>query len=555
MKVNTKIIIILLCILLSSMQFVNNIILDEDEFFQKMNIPQSADCYTLNVSSYLGGGGDDYVRETAVDSQGNIFLTGRTISTDFPTTSGAYDQIHNGEFDIFISKLNPNGTILLSSTFLGGSANENVNDIFIDDLDNIYLTGSTGSTDFPTSSGAYDTSLNGTVDGFICKFSNNLTVLNFSTYFGGNSFEFGREICVDSFYNSYVTGTTDSSNFPTSQDAIDNTYGGNDDAFILKISRDGTDLNYSSYVGGSDYDIGTGIAVDSLGFPTLLVITKSTNLNTTEGVIGETHFGSYDVYLCNFNLTSSQILYSTYFGGDYSDSGAMYMDNYDNIYLCGLSSSTNFPLSPKAIDTTKSIGNDNIFISKISKNATSIEYSTYCGSVDDGSVSDIVVDSQGNAIIVGTAGFTLPITYNAFFPEEDYRDGFIIKINTNATEALYCTTYGGDGTTSMLACTTTPSDKIVFVGNTNADDLPVTDGAYDGTINGGSYDTYICMMDITEGCNPSDPNNEDDDPNNEDDDPKDSTHNSVNGYPLLSFLLFVPISVLYLRKREVSLIL
>ncbi|NYB25879.1 MAG: chitobiase/beta-hexosaminidase C-terminal domain-containing protein [Methanobacteriaceae archaeon] len=189
----------------------------------------------LVYSTYLGGTTNDYGSGIAVDNEGNIYITGYTASSNFPTTAGAYQTTCGGGNDAFLSKFSSSGT-LVYSTYLGGTTNDYVNSIAIDNEGNIYITGFTASTNFPTTAGAYQTIYGGgSYDTFVSKFSSNGT-LAYSTYLGGTEDDEGFDVAVNSDSNMYITGFTASTNFPTTAGAYQTTYGGNSDAFLVKIS-------------------------------------------------------------------------------------------------------------------------------------------------------------------------------------------------------------------------------------------------------------------------------------------------------------------------------
>lgn len=183
---------------------------------------------TLLASTYLGGSdGDGSEYSIAIDKGGNIYVTGYTRSSDFPTTAGAYDTSFNGGYDAFVSKLSEDLTSLIASTFLGGSSyNDSGYSIAIDNGGNIYVIGATSSSDFPTTTGAYDTSFKGASDIFVSKLSEDLTNLIASTYLGGYNEDSANSIAIDSDGNIYVTGGTLSSDLPTTTGAYDNSYNG-----------------------------------------------------------------------------------------------------------------------------------------------------------------------------------------------------------------------------------------------------------------------------------------------------------------------------------------
>ena len=195
-----------------------------------------------------------------MDASGNAFVTGYTYSSDFPTTAGAYDATANGCSDAFVTKLNPTGTGLVYSTFLGGSSVDYGNGIAVDASGNAFVTGYTNSSNFPTTAGAYDATADGCYDAFVTKLNPSGTGLVYSTFLGGSSDwgDYGNGIAVDASGNAFVTGYTDSSNFPTTAGAYDATANGASDAFVTKLNPTGTGLVYSTFLGGSGDDSAPG---------------------------------------------------------------------------------------------------------------------------------------------------------------------------------------------------------------------------------------------------------------------------------------------------------
>jgi hypothetical protein len=204
-----------------------------DGFITKLNESGTA----LVYSTYLGGNSDDYSNGIAVDGLGNAYLTGYTYSTDFPTTPGAFDTSYTVAGDIFVSKLNPSGTALIYSTYLGGGDLEySYGGIAVDGSGNAYITGCTYSSDFPTTPGAFDTSLDIYNDVFVSKFNPSGTELLYSTYLGGDNGEYGKSIAIDGSRNVYITGPTSSTDFPTTPGAFDTSNNGSVDVFVSKLS-------------------------------------------------------------------------------------------------------------------------------------------------------------------------------------------------------------------------------------------------------------------------------------------------------------------------------
>ncbi|MBC8490251.1 MAG: SBBP repeat-containing protein, partial [Bacteroidetes bacterium] len=332
---------------------------------------------TLSYSTYLGGSSDDDGYGIAVDSNGNAYIAGYTKSTDFPTASAIYGN-NSGSWDAFIAKINSNGSALVYSTYLGGSNNETVDmGIAVDSDGNAYVTGYTNSTDFPTASAIYG-ELSGITDAFVTKINVDGSSLVYSTYLGGSRNEDGKGIAVDGNSNAYVTGRTNSTDFPTASAIYGNFAGGVTDAFVTKINADGSALVYSTYLGGSNDD-GTemGIAVDSDGNA---YVTGNTNSNDFPIVsaIYEELAGGQDSFVTKINSDGSTLVYSTYLGGSGTDGGkGIAVDNDGNAYVAGNTSSNDFPIASAIYE--EPAGGSDAFVTKINSNGSAFVYSTYLG--------------------------------------------------------------------------------------------------------------------------------------------------------------------------------
>jgi formylglycine-generating enzyme required for sulfatase activity len=264
-----------------------------DAFVAKLNASGSG----LVYSTFLGGSGEEHAEGVKVDGAGNAYVTGGTFSSDFPTTASAADTTNNGSKDVFVAKFNASGSALACSTYLGGSAYEEAYGIALDAAGNVYVTGRTASSNFPTTAGAVDGTSNGSDDAFVAKLSTGGSVLEYSTYLGGSSSDSGYGIAVDGAGNACVTGRTASSNFPTTAGAVDGTSNGSNDAFVAKLNTSGSVLEYSTYLGGSASDWGHGIAIDLAGNAYVTGYTASSNFPTTASAADTSYNGGGDVFV------------------------------------------------------------------------------------------------------------------------------------------------------------------------------------------------------------------------------------------------------------------
>jgi hypothetical protein len=475
----------------------------EDAFVTKLNPTGSA----LVYSTYLGGSGSDRGFGIAVDAAGNAYVTGGTNSDNFPTTAGAF-QTTNGWGGAFVTKLDPTGSALVYSTFLGSALGSG---IAVDAAGNAYVAGRTSSVNFPTTPGAFQPISRGGVDVFVTKLNPTGSALVYSTYLGGSSSDSMNGIAVDAGGSAYVTGSTNSTDFPTTPGAYQTAFGGYSDAFVTKLNADGSGLIYSTYLGGSSSDAGTDIAVDAAGNAHVTGPTYSTNFPTTAGAFQASlaegtcsgYSGSFpcpDAFVTKLNPAGSGLIYSTYLGGSSADGGSgIAVDNSGNAYVTGNTNSANFPTTQDAFQTTFGGGADpygtpsgDVFVTKLNPAGSGLVYSTYLGGSDPDVSSAITMDAAGNIYVMGATDSTdFPITSGAFQPvfagggggpesappaPGAYGDTFVAKFSfptrfeeNAATYSGYWTSYGAEigtfsGGTIVEANHTTASATFSFTG-------------------------------------------------------------------------------------------
>jgi hypothetical protein len=384
----------------------------------------------------------------------------------FPTVNAVQSSFGGYGANAFITKFNATGSALVYSTYLGGSVGDIGYGIAADSSGNAYVTGYTESTNFPTVN-AIQSSLAGSANAFITKINATGSALVYSTYLGGSGSDFGYGIAANSSGNAYVTGTTSSTNFPTAN-AIQSSLDGPSDVFITKINATGSSLAYSTYIGGRGADVGKGIAVDSSGNAYVTGYTESTDFATVNA-IQSSLAGSANAFITKINATGSALVHSTYLGGGGSDIGyGIAVDSSGNAYVAGTTNSTNFPTA-NAIQSSLA-GPTNAFIAKINASGATLVYSTYLGgsgSPGDSSAS-IGVDSSGNAYVTGTTNSTDFPTVNAIQPtfRGPGSDAFITEINASGSALLYSTYFGGNNTGGTGIAVDSSGDAYV-TGNTS----------------------------------------------------------------------------------------
>jgi len=295
---------------------------------------------TLNYCTYIGGSDTDYPYGIAVDSSGCAYVTGYTISTNFPTVAGAYDATHNGVWDVFVFKLNADGSSLDYSTFLGGIGVEVGRGIAVDQSGCAYVAGYTDSNTFPTTPGAIRSS-RVDIDGFITKLSPGGATLVYSTFYGGAGLDYIMGLALDpSSLSVCITGFTNSVDFPVSPGAADSTYGGSWDAFAARLGPTGGEVAFSTYIGATDSDIGRAIAADTAGAVYVAGKTNSRDFPVTDGAMQRTKSGSEDGFVMKITADGTSSAYSSYFGASKDDIvSGIAVDSIGRAYITGRSHS------------------------------------------------------------------------------------------------------------------------------------------------------------------------------------------------------------------------
>ncbi|MFN0118907.1 MAG: SBBP repeat-containing protein, partial [Blastocatellia bacterium] len=309
----------------------------------------------LSWSTYLPGA--DTGQAIAVDAAGNVYVAGVADSAQFPATPGAF-QTMPGRVgsDAFVAKFNPAGSALVYATYLGGGAPDEATGIVVDNAGVVIVTGQTNSTNFPTTAGAYQTRYGGTTDAFVTKLNAAGAALVWSTYLGDTgeeSMSGSTGLALDSAGNVLVAGATRGV-FPTTAGALQRQTGGEVDAFVTKLNAAGTALIWSTYLGGVFTDAATALAVDGAGNVVVAGGTDSWNFPVTAGAF-QPNYGGDDVdgFVARINATGTALLSSTYLGGNDVDLvRGMSPDGAGNAWLTGMTLSTNFPVTPGALQTT-----------------------------------------------------------------------------------------------------------------------------------------------------------------------------------------------------------
>jgi hypothetical protein len=341
----------------------------QDAFVASLNSTSGATNYVTRV----GGTGTETANAIAVDSSGNAYIGGQTDSTNFPTATPLQSS-NGGTDDGFVAKINSSGSALVFSTYLGGSSGDLVTGVALDSSNNVYVTGITVSTNFPTTTGAFQTAAQGADDSFVAEIKSDGSALTYSTYFGGSGADDALAIAVDSGGEAYITGNTTSSDLPTANPAQKSNAGGND-VFVSKLNSTGTALVFSTYYGGSLDETGTGIALDAFGDAYVTGRTSSSTYPTSGSPFQSSLSGTSDAFVTEFSNTGF-VEYSSFLGGTGNENsiaadltqgaiGAVAVDSSSNAYIAGdTNSTTGFPITG-GIQSNYAGGLADAFVAKV----------------------------------------------------------------------------------------------------------------------------------------------------------------------------------------------
>jgi len=405
-----------------------------DAFVTKLNATGTARVY----STYIGGEGDDVAWGIAIDGSGNAYVAGETSSTNLPVVSPIQTQ-NAGQKDAFILKINPSGSALVYSSYIGGEGDDVARGIAIDGSGNAYVAGETSSTNLPVVS-PIQTQNAGQKDGFILKINPSGNALVYSTFLGGTGDDTAYGIAVDGSGRAYIAGATNSVDFPMVS-PIQASNNGQLDAFVSKIASSGSSVIYSTYLGGTLNDTANGIAVDASGNTYIAGETQSHDFPTFNPFQAQNNTNSYyinlgplDGFVTKINTLGSEFVYSTYIGGAQVDyANAITIDVAGNAYITGGTYSDNFPMVKPIYGIFRGgcCGLHDAFVTKLDGSGSSLVYSTYIGGGGNDDGNAIAVDNSGNAYVAGE-------TQSTDFPlvnpiqgtmESDQSHAFVLKMD------------------------------------------------------------------------------------------------------------------------------
>lgn len=390
----------------------------------------SADGSSLLYSTYLGGSGDDAPQGIAVDSSGNAYLAGNTNSEDFPTANALQTVAGGGTCttatgagflcrDAFVTELSATGDALIFSTYLGGSADDAASGIAVDSSGTIFVTGGTGSANFPVTPGAFQTSLRGTggFDAFVAEIDSSAPKLLYSTLLGGSEADSGNSLVLDGSGNTYIQGKTESNDFPVTSGAFQTAFHGpsgsvlGGDFFVSKLNCTLSNLIYSTYLGGSKPEVtfapavGT-LAADSAGDAFVVGSTQSPDFPVVNALQSSYQGGFFDTFVSELSPDGRSAVFSSYLGGSGDDeAGGVTVDAAGDAYVTGGTSSTNFPM----MTPIQSLPSAGAFLAKIAPSTAGVEGFALSASPCPGTVAAGQSTSY-RVTVAPTGGFNNPVS-------------------------------------------------------------------------------------------------------------------------------------------------
>ncbi|MDQ6651184.1 MAG: PQQ-dependent sugar dehydrogenase, partial [Acidobacteriota bacterium] len=462
---------------------------------------------TLVYSTYLGGTGNDSGSSIDIDASGDIYITGTSGSTTFPTQN-PFQPSNAGLEDVFITKLDPMGSSILYSTYVGGAGNDHGDGIFVDRTNGAaYVVGRVDalSINFPTTPGAFATTYRGgDFDAFVLKLNPQGNGLAYSTFLGGEQNDSAIGVVADSSGNAYVTGGTRSTGFPATPNAYQSFVAGDTDAYLVKVNPAGSTLLYATLLGGGATDRGSSVRVDSSGNAYLVGFTSSLDF-PTQNAFQNSLGGSFDAFVAKIDTNASgaaSLVFCSYLGGSSDDKGyGLALDSSNNIYVAGQTSSNDFPVLNPA-QAAKG-GNFDAFIAKISFAGVKT-YATYLGGSGDDRATGIAVNSAENAFVTGyTASTNFPTATPLQSSNGGGTDAFVTKLNSSGNGFLYSTYLGGSANENFTSTTTFTGNIAIdsagnayITGYTASNNFP-TAAPFQAANAGGASDTFVAGISDT----------------------------------------------------------
>lgn len=444
----------------------------------------------LTTASHLGGSQGDRANAIARDESGAVYVAGYTASSDFPTKNALQPTLTSGFRSVFVSKFDANGTTLIYSTFLGGETSYEAHDMAVTPSGEAVIVGVAGPG-WPTTSGAAQvTHGGGGIDAFICKLSADGSTLLYSSYLGGAGEDQAMAVALDSLGNAYVTGKTKSSDFPTTPGSAQTSYGGGTsfgDAFVAKVSADGSLLEYSSYLGGAGEDEGRDIDVDASGHA-YIVGAGGSGFPVTSAAFQKTYLGGpsgFDAFAAKMSADGSALDYATYLAGSNDERAfGVAVDRGGRAHVTGNIGSDG--LSTSSVVQEFRGGGSDAFVARLNATGSSLDFFSYLGGSGTDAGRAIRADNNGAIFVAGNSD-------SSNFPGKDAtqvnrggaQDSFLTILTDDGKKTIFSTYHGGSATEEPRGFHIADDGAAWLAGFTFSTDLS-TAGAFQPTAQGDS---------------------------------------------------------------------
>jgi hypothetical protein len=445
---------------------------------------------SILFSTYYGDIGADDADVVAVDLDGNIYLGCHSNSTNL---SGADKQEYNlsGGIDAFVIKLNNKGSEVSYLTQLGGVEWDAVQGLVSDAEGNIYAVGTTYSAGFPVNGNTFQPNFGGESDAFVVKLNPEGEVV-WSTFLGGNKNEDGRDIVIDKQGYIHIVGLTESGNFPITDGALQSKLAGGTDAFITTLDSNG-EMITSTYLGGTDDDVGFSIALDSNGQLYAAGTTNAINFPMKNAIQDENQGGN-DIFLTVIDKTKTGINFSSYLGGKGKDQlYSLCLDSLGNTFIMGVTSSSDYPTTKNAFQSDFG-GVKDVFVTKLDLKKGEVTYSTYLGGDKEDNPRNLVVNEKGNAYIVGnTASNNFPTKKLQETQISGSHDAFLSMLDPSGSTLHYSFLFGGDGRDVYEGIAIGVRGSLTISGASNSTNFPLVN-PLQSKFHGGRFDMIVTRL-------------------------------------------------------------
>jgi roadblock/LC7 domain-containing protein len=447
------------------------------------------------TSTFIGSPDNERLQSISIDQNGDIFVVGVTSSMQFPVTAGAYGIKEKGNQDVFITKFKKDLTTVIASSYFGGSNNDFAKASVIAEDGGIYITGYTLSSDIPISKKSYGQTHNGNYNAFVCKLSNSLANLEYSTYLSGNSNDYPIAIAINLSGDIYIAGYTSSRNFPVTKNSFNPIHSGNYDIFVSRLSSDLSTLKDSTFIGGRGRDQASSITIDADNNIYIAGATYSKDFPVTNEAFSTKLKGGSDAVAIKMSFDLRALLSATFIGGHNDDSAnAIFVDG-KNVYVAGTTQSRDFPVTKGTFGIALK-GQSDGFIARLNDDLSKIIAGTLIGGSGKDELKSALIDGKGNIFVAGTTDSAdFPVTDKAYsIKYSGNSDVFVTRIDSNLKTIKASTFIGGKYQDFFENMALYKDEYLYIAGTTNSSDFVVSANAYDKMIKG--VDGFIVRLDV-----------------------------------------------------------